>query len=208
MTDSPSENTPEGFAADFAAEIGAERWTADNDTVHVYVTRDKWVAAATAARDEAGLGFFSFLSAVDWAKEVAVGEPADDVDNLVERYEVLCRLSSATEASAIILATSLDKDDAWLDSLTSVYAGAAWHERETAEMFGIEFRGHPNLIHLYLPDSFEGHPLRKSFALGAREVKPWPGTVDVEELPSTTNVEAAALSGDDTAQSAPEGEGS
>jgi NADH-quinone oxidoreductase subunit C len=152
------------------------------------------VAAATTARDEANLKFFSWLSAVDWAREVAVGEPADDVDNLVERYEVLCRLSSATDPSALILSTSIDKDNAWLDTLVPVYAGAAWHEREAAEMFGIDFRGHPNLIKLYLPQEFEGHPLRKSFALGAREAKPWPGMVDVEGLPSSENVEAVEAS--------------
>ena len=195
MTDSPSDVTEatsslETYAGDFAARVGAEQWTAANGTIHIYVTRDQWVAAATTARDHAELDFFSFLSAVDWAKEVAVGEPADDVDNLEERYEVLCRLSSSRNASALILSTSLDKDDAWLDTLVPVYAGAAWHEREAAEMFGIDFRGHPNLIKLYLPQEFEGHPLRKSFALGAREAKPWPGKVDVEELPSTENTEA------------------
>lgn len=196
MTDSPSETTEapsplDTYAADFAAKVGAERWTADNDTIHVYIARDQWAAAATAARDDADLDFFSFLSAVDWAREVTVGEPADDVENLEERYEVICRLSSSRDASALILSTSLDKDDAWLDSLVSVYAGAAWHEREAAEMFGVDFRGHPNLVKLYLPQEFEGHPLRKSFALGAREAKPWPGNVDVEELPSTENVEAS-----------------
>jgi NADH-quinone oxidoreductase subunit C len=51
-------------------------------------------------------------------------------------------------------------------------------------MFGIVFDGHPNLTHLYLPDGFEGHPLRKTFPLLTREVKPWPGTVDVEDMPS------------------------
>ena len=146
MTDSSSDTALDAFAADFAAAIGAEQWSADNGTVHIYVDREQWVAAATAARDEAGLTFFSWLSAVDWAKEVAVGEPAADVDNLDERYEVLCRLSSPTEPSALILSVSLAKEDASLDSLTSVYAGAAWHERETAEMFGIDFPGHPNLI--------------------------------------------------------------
>ncbi len=194
MTDSPSDTSLDAFAAEFADSIGAERWSADNGTVHIYVDRDNWIAAATAARDEAELGFFSFLSAVDWSKEVAVGEPADDVDNLEERFEVLCRLSSDTEPKALILSTSLDKEDAWLDSLTSVYGGAAWHEREAAEMFGIDFHGHPNLINLYLPQAFEGHPLRKSFALGTREVKPWPGHVDVEDLPSTENVEAGEQS--------------
>ena len=194
MTNSPSETPLDAYAADFAESIGAERWSSDNGTIHVYVSRDQWIAAATAARDDAGLNFFSWLSAVDWAKEVAVGEPADDVENLEERFEVLCRLSSDTEPTAVILSTSLDKDDAWLESLTSVYGGAAWHEREAAEMFGIDFNGHPNLINLYLPQEFEGHPLLKSFALGTREVKPWPGLVDVEELPSTENVEAAAQS--------------
>ncbi|MDJ0954220.1 MAG: NADH-quinone oxidoreductase subunit C [Acidimicrobiia bacterium] len=191
MTDSPSETTElDAFAGEFAAKIGAERWTADHGTVHVYVDREHWLTAAIAARDEGELDFFSWLSAVDWSREVAVGEPAEDVDNLEERYEVLCRLSSSTNSDAVILATVLDKEEARLDSLTPVYAGAAWHERETAEMFGIDFPGHPNLINLYLPEAFEGHPLRKSFALGAREVKPWPGHVDVEDMPSTENIEA------------------
>lgn len=196
MTDSQSDVAQSDafgeFAVDLIAKVKGLRYTADHGTLHIYVDPDNWVTAATTARDEAGLDFFSWLSAVDWAKEVAVGEPVDDVDNLQERFEVLCRLSSSTTTDAVILATALDKDDPSLDSLTSVYAGAAWHERETAEMFGIDFPGHPNLIKLYLPQEFEGHPLRKSFALGAREVKPWPGHVDVEEMPSTENVEAAA----------------
>jgi NADH-quinone oxidoreductase subunit C len=192
-TEAPeSDSSLEAFAADLAAKVGADKWTAAMDTAHVYVSRDKWVGAATVARDEAKLGFFSWLSAVDWSKEVAVGEPADDVDNLEERYEILCRLSSPDDDSAVILGTEVDKDDAWVDTLIPVFPGAAWHERECAEMFGVDFRGHPNLIKLYLPQDFEGHPLRKSFALGAREVKPWPGHVDVEDLPSTENVEAAA----------------
>ena len=58
-------------------------------------------------------------------------------------------------------------------------------------MFGINFDGHPDLTNLYLPDAFEGHPLRKSYSLLSREVKPWPGKVDVEDMPSTENPEAA-----------------
>ena len=65
----------------------------------------------------------------------------------------------------------------------SVYPGADWHERETWEMYGIVFDGHPSLRHLYLPSEFEGHPLRKDYPLLAREVKPWPGLVDVEPMP-------------------------
>ena len=50
-------------------------------------------------------------------------------------------------------------------------------------MFGIDFAGHPDLRHIYLPTEFEGHPLRKDFPLLARIVKPWPGIVDVEPMP-------------------------
>jgi NADH-quinone oxidoreductase subunit C len=59
-------------------------------------------------------------------------------------------------------------------------------------MFGIDFEGHPNLAHLYLPDSFQGNPLRKSYPLLSREVKPWPGTVDVEKMPGGEDEEETA----------------
>ena len=60
--------------------------------------------------------------------------------------------------------------------------GANWCERETWELFGIAFDGHPHLVKLVLPEQFEGHPLRKSFALMSREAKPWPGAVEGEEV--------------------------
>jgi NADH-quinone oxidoreductase subunit C len=66
-------------------------------------------------------------------------------------------------------------------SITDVYVGAQWHERETWEMFGIDFPGHPRLVNLYLPEDFEGHPLLKSFKLPSRSVKEWPGAKDPEE---------------------------
>jgi NADH-quinone oxidoreductase subunit C len=58
-------------------------------------------------------------------------------------------------------------------------------------MYGFDFIGHPNLVHLYLPGEFEGFPLRKDFPLLAREVKPWPGLVDVELMPPTADVDGA-----------------
>ena len=59
------------------------------------------------------------------------------------------------------------------------------------EMFGIDFKGHPDLRNMYLPMDFEGHPLRKDFPLLARLVKPWPGIVDVEPLPGDDTEEGA-----------------
>jgi NADH-quinone oxidoreductase subunit C len=212
VTDSPSDPPAEepvadegeaaaSPAAEFAAEIaelvGAARWSADHETVRVVVDRDRWVDAITAAAGRGGLPFFSWLSAADWSKEVAVGEEVQDVDSLEERFEVICRLSSVRDARSAHFIAAVPKDDPVIASLVSTFGGAAWHEREAAEMFGIRFAGHPHLVNLYLPDAFEGHPLRKSYALLAREVKPWPGTVDVEDMPSVENVEAAAMEGGD-----------
>lgn len=189
MTESQSESAP-GAAADvaerFAGIVGSGEWTADFGTPKVRVARDRWVEAHRAAKEHAP--FFSWLSAVDWAGEVAVGDPPDgDVE---ERYEVITCLSDVGAGDFVLLSTDLPKDDAVLPTLIEVFGGANWHEREAAEMFGIVFDGHPNLAHLYLPDGFEGHPLRKTFPLLTREVKPWPGTVDVEDMPSTENEEA------------------
>ena len=58
------------------------------------------------------------------------------------------------------------------------------------------FAGNPNLAPIYLPEGFIGHPLLKSYPLLAREVKPWPGTVDVEDMPSTDNPEGDSPGGD------------
>ena len=81
--------------------------------------------------------------------------------------------------------------------MTGVFAGAAWHERETFEMFGIEFAGFDDgsglgLRPLLLPDGFEGTPLRKSFQLAARASKPWPGGKEPGEGHESAKSPAAA----------------
>ena len=83
----------------------------------------------------------------------------------------------------MILKADLDDEQPRVESWTPVYPGADWHERETWEMYGINFEGHPELKHIYLPSDFEGFPLRKDFPLLPRVVKPWPGIVDGEPMP-------------------------
>lgn len=142
------------------------------------VTAAEWVSAVTAVRDE-GYTFFDWLSGVDQtddatdpAYEVVVhvvniaGEPGDRWDGLLLRT----RVPVGTAAP----------------SLTGVFAGAAWYERETHEMFGVDFTGFDDgtglgLRGLLLPNGFEGHPLRKSFVLTARASKPWPGAKEPGE---------------------------
>ena len=180
-TSTPETADPLGeFAESVASAVGGRAEVA-HGTVKVRVAPQAWRDALTVARDELGLVFLSWLSAVDWANEVAVGAEHDEP--VEERYEMLCAVSDLSEGNLVVISTDIDHDSPSIDSLTDVYRGANWHEREAAEMFGIDFVGHPDLIKLYLPDGFEGHPLRKSYPLLSREVKPWPGKVDVEDMP-------------------------
>ena len=191
MTDSQSDAAiaVDDYAATVASVVGGSVEPAV-DTVKVSVPASGWVSALTAARDDLGLVFFSWLAGVDWTNDVAVGDPpAEEVD---QRIEILCTVADVTDGRRVTFSTSLDWENPVIDSLVAVYPGANWHERETAEMLGVEFLGHPDPGHLYLPDSFLGNPLRKSYKLLSREVKPWPGTVDVEAMPGGDDDDAPA----------------
>jgi NADH-quinone oxidoreductase subunit C len=129
-----------------------------------------WRASLESARDE-GFAFFDWLSAVDRTDDEAA--PGFDVT------AHLLDVGTQGALHGILLVTRV-ADGASLDSVTGVFAGAAWHERETFEMFGIDFAGYDDgsglpIRPLLLPDGFEGTPLRKSFQLAARAYKPWPG---------------------------------
>lgn len=142
------------------------------------VPPEQWIAALTAARDELGATFFDWLAGVD---------------ELEDGYTVaafVCANEDAAAASGgagfakgqgVLLKTRVPRDRAELPTATGVYRGANWHERETFEMFGVVFDGHPDLKPLLLPDGFEGHPLRKDFILAARVAKAWPGAKEPGE---------------------------
>lgn len=186
------------FANSVAEAVGGEA-VITFDTVKVSVPADRWAQALTTARDEFGLVLFSFLSAIDWSNETAVGDPLEQP--LEEEYiELICTVSDVSEGKRVTFSTRLDHDHPEVQTLIDVYAGTNWHEREAHEMFGIRFIGHPDLSHLYLPEGFLGHPLRKTFPLLAREVKPWPGKVDVEGMPSEEGEEGEAAEGGEGAE--------
>ncbi|WP_371497684.1 NADH-quinone oxidoreductase subunit C [Kitasatospora sp. NBC_00374] len=134
----------------------------------VDVPAEHWIEALTEARDTLGLSYFDWLSAVD---------------ELAEGYSVSAHLAALGEPTVrhLLLRTRIPRDKAVLPTAVEVFAGAGWHERETHEMFGIGFAGHPHLITLLLPDGFEGHPLRKDFVLAARVAKAWPGAKEPGE---------------------------
>lgn len=177
----------EEFARTVAEAVGGTS-TITFDTVKVEVEPDRWVETLTTARDEFDLVLFSFLSAIDWTGDIAVGDPLEEPPE-EEYFEVLATVGDVTVGRRVTFSTRIPHDAPEIASLIDVYAGADWHERECHEMFGIVFVGHPDLSHLYLPESFLGHPLRKTFPLLSREVKPWPGKVDVETMPEDEDEE-------------------
>ncbi|MFK0063101.1 NADH-quinone oxidoreductase subunit C [Streptomyces werraensis] len=132
----------------------------------VDVPSDAWIPALEAARDRLGCTFFDWLSAVD--------EPGTG-------FRVTAHVVALSPVRRLLLRTTVPHETPVLPSAVDVYAGAAWHERETHEMFGVDFTGHPGLDHLLLPDNFEGHPLRKDFVLAARVAKAWPGAKEPGE---------------------------
>ena len=156
------------------------------DTLKINVDISSWIDTHKILKKDFNLSFFNWLSAVDWDNEGKTGDaPKEPV---TPSFEILSCLSQTNSNNLVISSTVISKENAEIESLVDVFAGANWHEREAYEMFGINFLNHPNLTKLYLPDDYEGNPLLKSFELISREVKPWPGDVDVEGMPEDSIV--------------------
>ncbi|HEX6467610.1 MAG TPA: NADH-quinone oxidoreductase subunit C [Streptosporangiaceae bacterium] len=135
-------------------------------TLTVDVPAGRWVDALRFARDDLGCGFFDWLTGVD---------------ELADGLGVVAHVYSLESGHHLLVRTRVPRAEPVLATATGVYRGANWHERETYEMFGVIFDGHPDLKPLLLPDGFEGHPLRKDFVLAARVAKPWPGALEPGE---------------------------
>ncbi|MFJ3295522.1 NADH-quinone oxidoreductase subunit C [Streptomyces bacillaris] len=161
---------PHDGLPDAVTEVFGEGATAESayDLLTVDVPATEWTAALRTARDGLGCTYFDWLSAVD--------EPGTG-------FRVCAHVAALGNGTVrrLMLRTTVPHDAAVLPSAVDVYAGAAWHERETHEMFGVAFEGHPGLAPLLLPEGFEGHPLRKDFVLAARVAKAWPGAKEPGE---------------------------
>ena len=88
-----------------------------------------------------------------------------DMNTQEQRFGVIYNLFSLTNKIRLRLKTFTGEDDPKVPTVTGVWGTANWHERETFDMFGIVFVGHPDLRRVYLPEEFEHHPLRKDFPL-------------------------------------------
>jgi NADH-quinone oxidoreductase subunit C len=116
----------------------------------VTVRVDQWTAFAQFAKDDLRCRFFSFLTAVDW-KEAGL--------------EVVVRLDNLDERIGLMMKTRLGPGVSECPSITPIFRGADWMEREAYDMFGIRFAGHPDLRRILLSDDWVGHPLLKSYAV-------------------------------------------
>jgi NADH-quinone oxidoreductase subunit C len=123
--------------------------------VTVFVDRSQLLDALVRLRDQPDLSF-GFLSSV-----TATDHPGKD-----PRAWVVYDLRSVEHAHRIRLKVGLSPDDLHVPSVTPLFPTADWHERETFDLFGILFDGHPELVRILLPDDWEGHPLRKDEELG------------------------------------------
>ncbi|SCZ17103.1 NADH:ubiquinone oxidoreductase subunit (chain C) [Streptomyces sp. 136MFCol5.1] len=169
MTSTPAADAYDSLP-DAVTELFGEDATAEHayDLLTVDVPAAAWIAALETARDRLGCTYFDWLSAVD--------EPGTG-------FRVCAHVAAPAHGKVrrLLIRTTVPHDAAVLPTAVGVYSGAAWHERETHEMFGIGFEGHPHLVPLLLPEGFEGHPLRKDFVLAARVAKAWPGAKEPGE---------------------------
>jgi NADH-quinone oxidoreductase subunit C len=130
------------------------------EEVHLFVKPEQIVSVLTLLRDKYEFELLSALTATDYL-------------NLQQspRFHVIYQLSSIARNLTLQLRVPLDGNNPKLPTATGVYDVANWRERELLDMFGIEIEGHPDPRRILMPESTEGHPLRKDFPLGYEEVQ-------------------------------------
>lgn len=194
----------EQVLGDLRADLGdaiVDSHLVPNDDLWVRVATNAWFEVAQSLKAR-GFEYFCFLSGIDWlpspygkSEDDPTAEKSEDDEVAAPkeitwgytggetRFQLLARLTDLRRHVSVTLKVDVPEPLS-MPTWVGVYSGANWHERETHEMFGITFVGHPDLRNLYLPGEFEGFPLRKDFPLLSRMVKPWPGIVDVEPMPA------------------------
>ena len=130
----------------------------------VTVRRADIVRAGEVLRTDPALGFDMVIDVLG----VDMYRPED-------RFEVVYNLYSLRNREYVRLKVLVDEQDCTVPTVTGVWPGANWHERETYDMFGIVFTGHPDLRRMFMPEEFEYYPLRKDFpTMGIPDSLPLP----------------------------------
>jgi NADH-quinone oxidoreductase subunit C len=124
----------------------------DRDEMTIYVPREMIRQAAALLKDDPACPFnyLSDITCVDW-------HPSEP------RFEVIYHFLSIPHKERVRLKVRLSGENPALDSLTSIWPGANYFEREVFDLFGVRFNGHPYLRRILMPETWEGHPLRKDY---------------------------------------------
>ena len=144
----------ETFKAKFPDDVLETHAFRGDETV--VLKKEALLKAAAFLKDELGFDFLMDLTAADYLPR----EP---------RFELVCHFYSSKHNYRLRLKCPVAEADARVDSLTPLWAGANWFEREAYDMYGIKFEGHPDLRRILMYDGFEGHPLRKDYPLNKRQ---------------------------------------
>lgn len=128
----------------------------------VHVPRERWCEVASSLKSD-GFEMCADVTCVDY-----LATPRDDLppDWGRERFEVVANLVSLSRRERIRLRSQVPEADASIGSLFDVWPGTEAMEREVFDMFGVCFEGHPDLTRILMPEEWEGHPLRKDYAIG------------------------------------------
>lgn len=136
----------------FAGRHGIEESKVEGDLVQVVVRPDDVPAVLATARETLGILHLSFITVVDRQGSFEL------------TYELL-----DLRGAQVRVKTTIEGDEPVIGTVTGIYPTANWHEREAYDMFGVAFRGHPDLRRLYMwQDHFDHHPLLKSFEISTR----------------------------------------
>ncbi len=150
-----SEERVSTVAMALARRFGGEV-TQDNNQTVLRLPLEHLLAAVTALRDEFGFQVAEDITAVDyWQRR----EP---------RFDLVYQFFSYENAGLLTVRVAANEDEP-VPSITAVFPGANWYEREVYDLFGITFTGHPDLRRIIMPADWEGHPLRKDYPLGYEE---------------------------------------
>jgi len=144
-------------AAAPAAEISTRSHIAGGRLDEATVPRDEYEACVAAAYD-AGYTTFADLCAVDYYSR----DP---------RFEIVIQLIAMDQRRRLEIRVGVPGQDPVVPSITGVFAGANFYEREAWDLFGIDFTGHPDLTRILMPDEWDGHPLRKDASVGSVPVQ-------------------------------------
>jgi len=153
-------NTPAGRV--LMERLGAkvkriDDWRGD---LSITVDRSAWVEACTLLRDHPELDFKLFLDLCG----------VDNLDEREDRFEVVFHAYSVSKKHHVRLKAAVPESDATIDTITGVYKGASWFEREAWDLYGIVFKGHPNLVRILTHKDFVGHGMRKDYPTARRHI--------------------------------------